>query len=174
MNCCTSQYNFLVQFIVCCYQCSSWYCFDINSCNISFTHFCMYTKDKQTASEFSTFSWGACFQEASKLVYTMCLVQQFLWLYYIKCDSYARGSHLYVTCWSNLRPWSKCLIGKYCAWLLDRLIFQGQRSNCSHAFLIHWFSNPEAILIPWSAPKKGFDHLIQFWSRSQTLLHGTY
>ena len=30
------------------------------------------------------------------------------------------------------------------------------------------------FLIPWTALKKGFDCLIQFWSRSQTLLLRTY
>ena len=36
------------------------------------------------------------------------------------------------------------------------------------------FSSSEATLIPWLVPKKGFDCLIQIWSRSQTLLHGIY
>ena len=61
-----------------------------------------------------------------------------------------------------------------CAWLLDRSLLKlsiswvltGERSDCSHVFLILWFRSLEATLIPWSALKKGLDHLIQFWSRS--------
>ena len=85
--------------------------------------------------------------------------------------TYSRGSHLYVDFWSDVKIFDRqevCLI----AWLsLLKLIFTGQRSECSHAFLIfavqRW---------PWSLDQhlKGFDHLIQFWSRSQTPLHGTY
>ena len=32
-----------------------------------------------------------------------------------------------------------------------------------------FFCSSEATLIPWSVLKKGFDCLLQFWSRSQTL-----
>ena len=44
---------------------------------------------------------------------------------------------------------------------LDHLIFKGQRSNCSHARSVD-FSTLEVTLIPYLAPKKGFDHLMQF------------
>ena len=50
-----------------------------------------------------------------------------------------------------------------------------QRLNCSHAWLIHWFLQfrgrlnllirSEVILISWYPIKKGFGHLIQFWSQ---------
>ena len=51
--------------------------------------------------------------------------------------------------------------------------FTGQRSNCSHVFLIFDFRSSEVPSIPWSALKKCFDRLILFWSRSQ-ILHRTY
>ena len=66
------------------------------------------------------------------------------------------------------------------AWLspseaLNCLIFKGQRTNCSHASWLLIFTSLEVTLIPWSAPKKSFDHIwFKFWSRSQTLLRGTY
>ena len=51
----------------------------------------------------------------------------------------------------------------------------GQRSNWSCMFLISFgFHTSEVALISWSALKKGFDCLIQFWSQSHTLLQGTY
>ena len=87
-------------------------------------------------------------------------------------------AHLYVACWSicnwDQDFWSAKRV-------LDRLIwgpwsldfFMGQRSNCSHMFLILDFCSSEVPLIPWSALKKCFDRLIPFWSRSQTLLQGT-
>ena len=43
----------------------------------------------------------------------------------------------------------------------------------AHSWLLI-FSSLEVTLIPWSTPPNSFDRLIQFWSRSQTLLHGTY
>ena len=36
------------------------------------------------------------------------------------------------------------------------------------------FSSSKATLIPWLAPQKSFDRLIQLWSQSQTLLLGTH
>ena len=106
-----------------------------------------------------------------------------------------------VTCrlWKCLWPWSSFLIAKKCAWSLDwsllRLLlrswsldFQGSKVTfwlnghwydididiaAVHSWLL-FFSSSEVTLTPWLAPQKGFDRLIQFWSRSQTLLHGTY
>ena len=54
------------------------------------------------------------------------------------------------------------------AWFL-RVV--GQIAAAHSSLLI--FSSSEVTLIPWSAPEKSFDRLIQFWSRSQTLLHET-
>ena len=52
-----------------------------------------------------------------------------------------------------------------CAWSLDCSILK---------LLITWFSVVrEVTLTTWSALIKGFDRLIQFWSWSQTLQHGT-
>ena len=69
------------------------------------------------------------------------------------------NKHLYVACSNictlvcrllkHLRPGSRFLIGKKCAWSLDHLFksswslhffFTGQRSNWNRAFLILWFS----------------------------------
>ena len=55
---------------------------------------------------------------------------------------------------------------------LEHLIFKGSKVKLQPCVL-------DLLILavqrsPWSAPQKGFDHLIQFWSRSQTLLHGTY
>ena len=51
----------------------------------------------------------------------------------------------------------------------------GQRSNWSCMFLISFgFCSYVVALISWSVLKKVLDCLIQFWSQSQTLLHGTY
>ena len=58
---------------------------------------------------------------------------------------------------------------------LDRFIFfTGQRSNWNCAFLILWFLQFRGYLDPLVSSQKGFDRLIQFWSRSQMLLHRTY
>ena len=70
----------------------------------------------------------------------------------------SRGSHLYVACWSvcdRIKIFDQqnvCLI----VWseALDCLIFlrvKGQRSNCSHAFLILDFCSLEVPLIPWKS-----------------------
>ena len=69
-----------------------------------------------------------------------------------------------------------CLITwSYPSEALDRLIFNvSKRSNCSCVSWSFDFRSSEATLMPWSALKMGFDRLIQFWSWSQTLLHGTY
>ena len=64
-------------------------------------------------------------------------------------EAFATGIKIFD--WQNVR-----LIGPSKA--LDRLIFMGQRSNCSHVFFD--FHSSEVILIPWLAVKKGFDHLI--------------
>jgi len=89
-----------------------------------------------------------------------------------------RGSHLYVTCWRIcdwdqdfwlcLMAWSS-LLKLFTAWLL----WVKGRIWAARSWSFH-FRSLEVILIPWSALKKGFDRLIQFWSLSQTLLHGTY
>ena len=47
---------------------------------------------------------------------------------------------------------------------LDYLISKGQKSNCSHGFVDHWLLAVRRS--PWSL----FDHLIQFWCRSQTFV----
>ena len=52
-----------------------------------------------------------------------------------------------------------------------RLISKGHYAAVHSWWLI--FSSSEVTLIPWSAPSKGLDHLIQFWSRSKAPLHGT-
>ena len=82
-----------------------------------------------------------------------------------------QGVITYVACRSvcdaiKFFEWQKvCLITwSFPSEALDCLIFKGQRSNCNSWFLAVWRS-------PWLVPKKGFDHLIQFWSRSQRLLH---
>ena len=103
------------------------------------------------------------------------------------------NKHLYVACWNictlvcrllkHLRPGSRFLIGKKCAWSLDHLF----KSSWSLHFFLRvkgrigtvrsWsfdFRSLEMALISWLALKTGFDHLIQFWSWSQTLLHGIY
>ena len=76
----------------------------------------------------------------------------------------------------------KCLIRKKYALLLDcsllRLLI-AWFSRVKGQTIATWFvdfSILEATLIPWSAPRprKGFDCLIQFWSRLQMLLHRTY
>ena len=68
-----------------------------------------------------------------------------------------------------------CLI----AWSfpLRLLIAWFARVNGQIAAARSWFadfSSSEATLIPWLAPKKGLDCLIQFWSWSQMFVHGTY
>ena len=91
-------------------------------------------------------------------------------------------SHLYVTCWSVCDRDQNCCLEKNCAWSLHRSFLKlliswfliGQRSNSSHVFWSCDFYGSKATLILWLALKKGFDHLIQFWTWSQTLLHGTY
>ena len=87
-----------------------------------------------------------------------------------------------VTCWSVCYRNQVFLIGKKRAWLLDRsllrlLIVWFPRVKGQIAAARSWsvdFSSSEVTLILWSAPQKGFDHLIQFWSLSQVLLHETY
>ena len=79
-----------------------------------------------------------------------------------------RGSHLHAAFATGTKAFDQqkvCLI----AWLfpseaLEDLIFKGYSWSID-------FSSSEVTLIPWSVSKRGFDHLIQFWSR---LLHGTY
>ena len=90
--------------------------------------------------------------------------------WYVLCWSVSRGSHLYVACWA----FDFWLARNVLVCPFDRLIFMGQRSNWSHAIWSFDFHSLEVTLIPWSALKKGFDHMIQFWSQSQMLLHGTY
>ena len=72
---------------------------------------------------------------------------------------------IFATTWLLGHPLLRLLI----AWF-SRV--KGQIAAACSWFLI--FSSSEVTLIPWSAPQKGFGCLIQFWSRSQTLLHGRY
>ena len=102
-------------------------------------------------------------------------------LYTKKCQvTWNKGySHLYVACrsvgdcdqvlWSAKGVLDRSLLRLLIAWF--------SRVKGHIAAARSWlltFSSLEVTLISWSAPQKGFDHLIQFWSRSQTLLHGTY
>ena len=93
-----------------------------------------------------------------------------------------RGSHLHTpyssVCnrdqgfWSTLIAWSFPSDKFWGSWVLDFQRVKGQiASVCSWSID---FSSLEVTLIPWLAPKRSFDHLIQFWSWSQMLLHGTY
>ena len=89
-----------------------------------------------------------------------------------------RGSHLHVACRSicdhDQVLWSAKSVLDHS--LLRLLIAWFPRVK-GHIAAVHpWsmiFSSLEVTLIPWSAPQKGFDCLIQFWSRSQALLHRT-
>ena len=62
--------------------------------------------------------------------------------------------------------WLDCSILR----LLSAWPLKGQRSNCSHAFLVHWFSSCSSLDQP---PKRSLDCLVHFWSWLQTLLHRT-
>ena len=54
----------------------------------------------------------------------------------------------------------------------EALDFKGSKVKLqSHVLWSVDFSSSEVTLIPWSAPRKGFDCLIQFRSRSQMLPH---
>ena len=92
------------------------------------------------------------------------------------------GSHLYVACrsvcdrnqvfWSAKSVLDRLIIPFWGSWSLD---FQGSKVKLQLCVLDCWFL--AVLRSPWSLdrpPQKGFDRLIQFWSWSQTLLHGTY
>ena len=97
----------------------------------------------------------------------------------------ARFSHLYVA-YSSVCNCDQVFWSAKCAWLLDcsllRLLItwfpkvKGQIAAMCPWLLI--FNSLGVILIPCPPPpphkKKDFDHLIQFWSQSQILLHETY
>ena len=101
-----------------------------------------------------------------RLIATKTVVQY--WVYYSAKRSHMSPAEAFATT-------IRFLIGK--KHVLDRLISRVQWSHCS--LTLTWSlililavrRAPSSLDRP---PQKGFDHLIQFWSRSQTLLHGTY
>ena len=76
-----------------------------------------------------------------------------------------RGSHLYVACWiicdRDQNVWSAK------SEALDRLIFRVKGQIAAACSWSIDFNSLEVTLIPWLAPKKGVDRLIQFWSQQQ-------
>ena len=91
-------------------------------------------------------------------------------------------AHLYVVCWNICDQDQDFWLAKS---VLDRLIISSKaldrfiflRVKGRIGTVRSWsfdFRSLEMALISWLALKTGFDHLIQFWSWSQTLLHGIY
>ena len=88
-------------------------------------------------------------------------------------------SHFYYACWSVCNQdqdfgLAKNVLDCSLLKLLITWFITGQRSNCHCMSYLLIFTVQKVTLIPWLVLKKDFDYLIQFWFRSQTLLHDTY
>ena len=127
-----------------------------------------------TWSAQASWPWKLWWQQVSSIeaIFPFIAVWDDLWVKYgINLDQKNRGYHLHVACWSVCDCDQVFWLAKS---VLDCLITWFLRVKGQIAPMHSWpvdFSSSEVTLIPWSAPKKGFDPLIQFWSQLQ---HGSY